>query len=115
MSSNRHGTTLGGPLGIIGAIGLVALALWAILPRWRSVVPAPLRRLIVAARDVPSVRDVRRLFGGYERWRLLHRTTGLFVAAAFVHGLLDGTPLNTAPVLRATYLAVAGSGRRSRS
>jgi predicted ferric reductase len=110
MSSNRNGTTLGGPLGAIGAIGLVALALWAILPRWRSVVPAPLRGLIVAARDVPFVSDVRRLFGGYERWRLLHRTTGVFVAAAFVHGLLDGTPFDDAPVLRATYLAACGIG-----
>ena len=84
LSSNPNGTALGGPLGAIGAIGLVALALWAILPRWRSVVPAPLRGLVVAARDAPVVRDVRTLFGGYERWRALHRTTGLFVAAGFV-------------------------------
>ena len=39
----------------------------------------------------PVVRDVRRILGGYERWRLLHRTTGLFVTAGFVHGVLDGT------------------------
>ena len=90
LSSNPDGTALGGPLGAIGAIGLVALALWAILPRWQSVVPAPLRGLVLAARDAPVVRDVRRIFGGYERWRALHRTTGLFVAAGFAHGVLDG-------------------------
>ena len=43
LSSSPHGTALGGPLGAIGAIGLVALALWAILPRWQSVVPRLLR------------------------------------------------------------------------
>lgn len=53
---------------------LVALVVWAILPRWQSVVPRPLRALIVSARDAPGIRSVRKLFGGYERWRLLHRT-----------------------------------------
>jgi predicted ferric reductase len=110
LSSSPHGTALGGPLGAIGAIGLVALALWAILPRWQSVVPAPLRGLVRASRDAPVVRDVRRLFGGYERWRALHRTTGLFVAAGFAHGVLDGTPFNGAPVLRWSYVAVGGVG-----
>ena len=110
LSSNPDGTALGGPLGAIGAIGLVALALWAILPRWQSVVPAPLRGLVVAARDAPVVRDVRRIFGGYERWRALHRTTGLFVAAGFAHGVLDGTPFDDAPVLRWSYVAVGAVG-----
>jgi predicted ferric reductase len=110
LSSNPDGTALGGPLGAIGAIGMVGLALWAILPRWRSVVPGPLRGLVVAARDAPVVRDVRRIFGGYERWRLLHRTTGLFVAAAFAHGVLDATPFDAAPVLRVSYLATGGVG-----
>ena len=50
--------------------------LWAILPRWQSVVPAPFRGVIQAAHDAPGVREVRRILGGYERWRLLHRTTG---------------------------------------
>jgi predicted ferric reductase len=110
LSTNPNGTTLGGPLGVIGALGMAALAAWAILPRWRSVVPAPLRGLVVAARDAPLIRDVRRVFGGYERWRALHRTTGLFVAAGFVHGVLDGTPFHDAPALRWSYVAVGGIG-----
>jgi predicted ferric reductase len=110
LSTNPNGTTLGGPLGVIGALGMAALAAWAILPRWRSVVPGPLRGLVVAARDAPLVRDIRRIFGGYERWRALHRTTGLFVAAGSVHGVLDGTPFHDAPVLRWSYVAVGGIG-----
>jgi predicted ferric reductase len=110
LSSNPNGTALGGPLGAIGLIGLVALVVWAILPRWQSVVPGPLRRPVRALGDAPGVRDVRRLFGGYERWRALHRTTGLFVAAGFAHGVLDGTPFSAAPVLRWTYIAVGAIG-----
>jgi predicted ferric reductase len=110
LSSNPHGTALGGPLGAIGAIGLTVLALWAILPRWQSVVPSPLRGFVRASRDAPVVRDVRRMFGGYDRWRALHRTTGLFVAAGFVHGALDGTPFHDAPVLRWSYVAVGAVG-----
>lgn len=110
LSANPDGTALGGPLGLIGLVGMIALALWAILPRWRTVVPAPLRGLVVAARDAPGIADVRRLFGGYERWRLLHRTTGLFVAAGFAHGLLDGTPWDGAPLLYWTYITAGGIG-----
>jgi len=110
LASNPNGTALGGPLGAIGAIGLVALALWAILPRWQSVVPEPLRGLVVAARDAPGVREARGILGGYERWRALHRTTGLFVAAGFAHGVLDATPFDDAPVLRWSYVAVGAVG-----
>ncbi len=110
LSSNPNGTALGGPLGAIGAIGMLALATWAILPRWQSVVPAPLRGLVLAARDAPVVSDVRGIFGGYERWRALHRTTGLFVAAGFAHGVLDATPFDDAPVLRWSYVAVGAIG-----
>ena len=56
------------------------------------------------------MRDIRKLFGGYERWRALHRTTGLFVAAGFAHGALEATPFAGAPVLRLSYLAVGGIG-----
>ena len=111
LSSNpKGGTALGGPLGVIGALGLLGLVLWAILPRWRSVVPGPLRGLVVAARDAPLIRDVRRIFGGYERWRALHRTTGLFVAAGFLHGALDGSPFAGSPALRWSYIAIGGIG-----
>jgi predicted ferric reductase len=110
MASNPNGTALGGPLAVVGAIGVVGLALWAILPRWQSVVPAALRGLVTAARDAPGVRDARRIFGGYERWRALHRTTGLFVAAGFAHGVLDGTPFDDAPVLRWSYVGVGAIG-----
>lgn len=108
--SSGPGSTLGGPLATIGALGMAGLALWAILPRWRSVVPRPLRGAILALRDAPAVRAVLRPFAGYERWRALHRTTGLFVAAGFAHGLLDGTPFAGAPVLRWSYVAVGGIG-----
>jgi predicted ferric reductase len=110
LSSNPNGTALGGPLGAIGATGMLALVAWAVLPRWQSVVPAPLRPAVRAARDAPVLRDVRRVFGGYERWRAVHRTTGLFVAAGFIHGLLDATPFAAAPVLRWSYVLVGGIG-----
>ena len=110
LSSSPHGTSLGGPLGAVGAIGLTALAVWAILPRWQSVAPSPLRGLVRAWRDRPVMRDVRRVFGDYDRWRALHRTTGLFVAAGFIHGVLDGTPFPDAPVLRWSYVAVGAVG-----
>jgi predicted ferric reductase len=110
LAKSPQGTRLGVPLGAIGMIGLIGLALWAILPRWRSVVPGPLRVVVRALRDAPDVREVRLVFGGYERWRLLHRTTGLFVTAGFLHGVLDGTPFHHSLVLRWSYVAVGAVG-----
>ena len=109
MSSNPHGTALGGPLGAIGAIGLVALAFWAILPRWQSVVPGAVRGLILAVRDAPAVRAVRRLFGGYDRWRALHRHRP--VRGRGLRPRAPGrNPVRRAPVLRWSYVAVGGIG-----
>jgi predicted ferric reductase len=110
LSSNRDATALGVPLAVIGAIGLVALMVWAILPRWRSVVPAVLRGAVLAVLDRWPACQVRRIAGGYDRWRALHRTTGLFVAAGFLHGVLDGTPFDGSPVLRWSYVAVGAVG-----
>jgi predicted ferric reductase len=57
----------------------------------------------------PWARAVARFFGGYDRWRALHRTTGVFVAAGFLHGLLDGTAFDSAP-LRWSYVVAGGIG-----
>ena len=65
---------------------------------------------MLALRDTPLVRDARRSFGGYDRWRALHRTTGLFVAAGFVHGVLDGSPFPDSGVLRWSYVAIGAVG-----
>lgn len=100
----------GGTLGAIGAWGMVGLALWAILPRWQSVVPGPLRGVVKALKDAPVIREIRKVFGGYERWRQVHRLTGLLVAAAFFHGLLDGSPFPKSPVLRWSYVTIGGIG-----
>lgn len=104
------GSGSGNTLGVIGAVGLVVLALWAILPRWRSLLPLRLERPVEARRDTRGVREVTRVLGGYSRWRSLHRTTGLFVAAGFVHGVLDESVFAEAPALRWSYLAVGAIG-----
>ncbi len=110
LASSPSGTSLGRTLGAVSAWGLVGLALWAILPRWQSVVPRPLRGWIKAMKDLPGVRHFRSIFGGYDRWRDLHRTTGIFVAAAFFHGLLDASPFDTSALLRWSYVVPGGIG-----
>jgi predicted ferric reductase len=110
------GAGWGGPLAQLGIWGLAALAIWAILPRWRALMPwwhVPLRRAGTAVAQVPGIREIvaviRRLLGDYERWRSLHRLTGLFLAAGFAHGLLDATMFGSV-LLRWTYVAVGGIG-----
>ena len=109
LSSNPNPSQFGGPLAVTGLMGMMGLVLWAILPRWRSVVPRPLHGVVLAARGAPGVAAFRRILGGYDRWRALHRTTGLFVAAGFIHGVLDGTPF-TSRVLYWNYLATGAIG-----
>jgi predicted ferric reductase len=110
LSANPHRSNLGLLLGIIGAVGLLVLAVWAILPRWRSVIPRVLQGPVLAVRRLPGLRHLRRAMGGYELWRSVHRLTGLFVAAGFAHGLLDGTPFPHAQVLRWSFVAIGGIG-----
>jgi hypothetical protein len=64
----------------------------------------------VLTSSAPGLRHLRRAMGGYELWRSIHRLTGLFVAAGFAHGLLDGTPFPHAQVLRWTFVAIGGTG-----
>jgi predicted ferric reductase len=110
LSVNRHPSSLGKPLAVIGVAGLLILAAWAILPRWRALIPAALHGPVLAIRDAPGLRHLRKAVGGYERWRSVHRATGLFVAAGFVHGLLDGTPFPHSQLLRWTLVAIGGTG-----
>lgn len=109
ITASPRPSSAGPALAVLGLLGLVVLAGWAILPRWQSVAPRPLRGLVPALRDRPVLRRARRLFGGYERWRAGHRLIGLFVALGFAHALLDGTAFRS-PVLRVTFIVVAGAG-----
>jgi predicted ferric reductase len=110
LSSSPIHSRWGGQLGAVGAWGMVGLAAWAILPRWQSVVPRPLRGSVRMLKDAPVVREVRKVFGGYDRWRQVHRLTGVLVAAAFFHGLLDGSPFPKSPLLRWSYVVIGGIG-----
>jgi predicted ferric reductase len=112
LMSHRGGPTPGwaGPAGAVATIGLVTLVVWAILPRWRSVIPGPGRRLIEVVHEWAPMRWVSRLLANYEIWRDVHRATGLFLALAFAHGLADGSPFPDSPLLRWTYVATSGTG-----
>src|SRR5262249_62210075 len=55
-------------------------------------------------------RQVRRRVGAFDLSRSVHRLAGLFVAAGFAHGLLDGTPFAHAQVLRWSFVAIGGTG-----
>lgn len=110
LAANPHPSSLGPPLAVIGVAGLMILLIWAVLPRWRSVVPRAFQGLVLAVRRLPGARHLRRALGGYELWRQVHRLTGLFVAAGFAHALLDGTPFAPSPLLRWTFVAVGGVG-----
>ena len=46
LAANRQKTSWGSALANIAVYGLLALVVWAILPRWRSVLPRPARRVV---------------------------------------------------------------------
>jgi len=110
LAANPEATSLGKTLAVVAICGLAALVVWAILPRWRTMLPAPIRRLVVAALQSKPVQVAVRLVGGYERWRGFHRLTGLFLAAGFLHGLLDASAFDAVPGLRWSYVAIGGTG-----
>ena len=88
--------------------------LWAILPRWKSVVPAPLRGVIrgcttrPAPRGPPHPRRLRALAAPASHDRPLRH-------GGFVHGVLDGTPSTTAPSCGGAMSRSAASASRSTS
>ena len=110
LAANPHPTSVGPSLAVIGAVGLIALGSWAIVPRWRSLIPRRLHGLVLAVTGLPGLRRIGIPLAGYERWRSVHRLTGLFVAAGFAHALLDGTPFPHSPLLRWTFVGVGGTG-----
>lgn len=109
LASNPNSTMLGEALAGLGMAGLVALIIWAILPRWRMLTPAFSHGFIAGLSQLPMVGTIKKYFGGYERWRSFHRTTGIFLAMGFFHGLLDGTAFSS-PVLRWSYVAIGAIG-----
>ncbi|MBI4939230.1 MAG: hypothetical protein HY830_00605 [Actinobacteria bacterium] len=109
LAGNPSPSTAGPALAGVATGGLVALVVWSVLPRWRSVLPPVLHAAADRATRLPGVVLLQRILGGYERWRGFHRLTGLFVAAGFLHGLLDATTFGS-QTLRWSYVAVAGLG-----
>ncbi len=83
-------------LADIALIGLLVLAVWALAPSLR------------AAKWSRLVRHLARI--SHERWLTGHRLTGLFVAAAVVHGLLVDPVLKVSVPLKVAYLVVGGIG-----
>lgn len=110
LAANPEATSVGKTLAAIAISGLAALVVWAVLPRWRTILPAPVRRLVRTSLGTRPVQLAARLLGGYERWRGFHRLTGLFLAAGFLHGLLDASAFEAVPALRWSYVAIGGTG-----
>ena len=89
---SQYATAVGSGLGSLALAGLVFLALWAVAPSMRAARwPGPIRHLAGLS---------------HERWVTAHRLTGLFVAAALVHGAMVDPVLHRSTTLRVTYLVV---------
>jgi hypothetical protein len=108
-TGNPNATQLGPTLGTVGMIGLTALVVWAIAPRWRSIVPRPLRDPISTLMDTRAAALVHRWVGSYGLWRGFHRLTGLFLALGFAHALLDASVFGS-QVLRWSFMITGGLG-----
>ena len=93
---DSYATSLGHGLGDVALAGLLILAVWALAPSLRAARwPGPIRRMARAA---------------YERWLTAHRLTGLFVAAAVVHGAIVDPVLHRSRLLQAVFLIIGGVG-----
>lgn len=108
-TGNPNATQLGPTLGTVGIVGLTALVVWAIAPRWRSIVPRPIRGPVDALVHTEVAALVHRWVGGYGLWRGFHRLTGVFVAFGFAHALMDASVFGS-QVLRWSFLVIGGLG-----
>jgi predicted ferric reductase len=108
-TGNPNATQLGPTLGTVGVVGLAALVVWAIAPRWRSITPRPARGPILRLMETRPAALVQRWVGGYGLWRGFHRLTGLFLALGFAHALLDASVFGS-QVLRWSFLVTGGVG-----
>jgi len=91
-----YATTLGHALGDIALIGLLVITVWALAPKLRAARwPGPVRKLARAS---------------YERWLTAHRLSGLFVAAAVVHGAPVDPVFHRSTLLRIAFLVVGVTG-----
>ena len=108
-TGNPNATQLGPTLGTVGIVGLAALVVWAIAPRWRSIVPRPVRGSVSRLMDTDAAALVHRWVGGYGLWRGFHRLTGIFLALGFAHARMDASVFGS-PVLRWSFTVTGGLG-----
>jgi predicted ferric reductase len=95
-ANNPYRSDIGDALGAIAALGLGVLVLWAFAPRLRR---------------VQKFRLIAKMAGStYEKWRIGHRFTGLFVAAATIHAALVDPVLHQSRLLLAAELITGGVG-----
>lgn len=85
-ASGQALSPLGNVLGVVALIGLVLLVVVS-LPRVGRLIRLP-----------------------YERWLLVHRATGLFVAVAVAHGALVDPMLRASPLLQRSYVVTGVIG-----
>jgi predicted ferric reductase len=96
VPNNPYRSDFGDGLGQLAFYGLGILVLWALAPRFRR---------------AKNLRLITRLANStYERWRIGHRLTGLFVAVATVHAALVDPVLHASGLLLAAELAAGGVG-----
>ncbi len=93
---NPYRSNIGDGLGVVAALGLGVLVLWAFAPRLRRV-----QMILLIAKMASST---------YERWRIGHRFTGLFVALATVHAALVDPVLHQSRLLLAAELLAGAIG-----
>jgi predicted ferric reductase len=93
---NPYRSDIGDALGGLAFYGLGILVLWALAPRLRRTT-----KLRLITRMANST---------YEKWRIGHRLTGLFVAVATVHAALVDPVLHSSALLFAAELVAGGVG-----